>query len=435
MEGEVFETLVIYLIWLIATALAVAYSCWSYHLLCKRDAFQHSLLALQSAPLVTDDFASQSQLLCQACLEELGADGCTLYLQPGSEESGFRRAAQAGTPAEETGPGMVKDLLKQAWESGELVQSSGGGRWIAAMPVWHGHTGGGALIVAWDRTTEPELAERELLRAAANVASLMAPRFVREGALSKAHEEIQALKGEVAQESHLAGVGRLAAGVAHELSQPLTAVLTMVGSLSRAVQDPVSVRRLHIIQDAVQKCKGIIEKLLVYSRTSMEKENEITFSRFVRASTDINQVVANSVELLRDELAEAKISAQVKYSDLPQVRANSTQWTQALTNILSFLCDCHKVGKTAGPVIKISTSYDKKEIGLSFDTNCTLLSKEEMAKIFEPFFANSHPGLGSSFGLGLVREVVRKHNGQIEADLDSQGGMRINVRVPVEEAG
>ena len=58
-----------------------------------------------------------------------------------------------------------------------------------------------------------------------------------------------------------------------------------------------------------------------------------------------------------------------------------------------------------------------------------------MAKIFEPFFANSHPGLGSSFGLGLVREVVRKHNGQIEADLDSQGGMRINVRVPVEEAG
>ena len=313
---------------------------------------------------MTDDFASQSQLLCQACLEELGADGCTLYLH-----------------------GMVKDLLKQAWESGELVQSSGGGRWIAAMPVWHGHTGGGALIVAWDRTTEPELAERELLRAAANVASLMAPRFVREGALSRAHEEIQALKGEVAQESHLAGVGRLAAGVAHELSQPLTAVLTMVGSLSRAVQDPVSVRRLHIIQDAVQKCKGIIEKLLVYSRTSMEKENEITFSRFVRASTDINQVVANSVELLRDELAEAKISAQVKYSDLPQVRANSTQWTQALTNILSFLRDCHKVGKTAGPVIKISTSYDKKEIGLSFDTNCTLLSKEEMAKIMRLYGA------------------------------------------------
>ncbi|MGM9998452.1 MAG: sensor histidine kinase [Candidatus Bruticola sp.] len=425
--------MLIYIVWLAATSLALFYSWWSYNLLCKRDAYQRSLLALQEAPLATDDFASQAQLLCQACLDEIGADGCTLYLQPGHEETGFRLAAKAGTPAEDTGPGMVKDLLKQAWETGETAESRASGRWMMAVPVWHGHSGGGVIIAAWESAQKPGELERSLLKAAASAASLMAPRFVREEALNKAHEEIQVLKGEVAQESHLAGVGRLAAGVAHELSQPLSAVLTMVGSLSRTAGDPVNARRLHIIQDAVQKCKGIIEKLLVYSRTSLENENKVSFSQFVRASTDINQVVADSLELLRDDFAENKIAARVKYAELPQVRANSTQWSQAFANILVFLRDLIKVENTVNPLVRVHTNYLNGEVQIEFSSNSTLISKEELPRLFEPFFANSHPGLSSCFGLGLVREVVRKHNGTIEAKSSADVGIIIVIRVPVEE--
>lgn len=427
--------MLIYIVWLAATSLALFYSWWSYNLLRKRDAYQRSLLALQEAPLITDDFASQAQLLCQACLDEIEANGCTLYLQPGHEETGFRLAAKAGSTAEETGPGMVKDLLKQAWDSGEMAESRASGRWMVAVPVWHGHSGGGVMIAVWDSINKPGETERSLMKAAASVASLMAPRFVREEALTKAHEEIQVLKGEIAQESHLAGVGRLAAGVAHELSQPLSAVLTMVSSLSRTSQDPVNSRRLHIIQDAVQKCKGIIEKLLVYSRTSIENENKVSFSQFVRASTDINQVVADSLELLRDDFSENKILAQVQYAELPQVRANSTQWSQAFANILAFLRDLIKIEQTPNPFVKVSTAYKDHQVQVEFVTNSTLISKEELPRLFEPFFANSHPGLGSCFGLGLVREVVRKHNGTIEAKAAPAVGMVILITVPVEEVG
>ena len=72
----------------------------------------------------------------------------------------------------------------------------------------YGHSGGGVMIAVWDSINKPGETERSLMKAAASVASLMAPRFVREEALTKAHEEIQVLKGEIAQESHLAGVGR-----------------------------------------------------------------------------------------------------------------------------------------------------------------------------------------------------------------------------------
>lgn len=423
----------LYILWLAAAAAAVCYSWWSYRLLAARDAYQRSLLAIQEAPLVTDDFDSQSQLLCQACIDETAASGCALYLQPGYEETGFRRAAQAGISAEETGTGAVKDLLTNAWQSGEVSELSLGGRYLAAVPVWHGHNGGGALIASFIGK-KPGETEISLLKSAASVASIMAPRFMRESALDKAHEEIQLLKGEVAQESYLAGVGRLAAGVAHELSQPLTAVLTMVGSLSRSSQDPVSSRRLRIIQEAVQKCKSIIEKLVVYSKNTLEKENDITFSRFVRAYTDMNQVVADSLELLRDNFADNKITPMVKYGELPKLRANSTQWSQALANILAFLRDCLLRGKSPNPAIQVATSFQNGRIRVSLAVNSFYISENELSKIFDPFFINAHPDMKSCIGLTLVREVVNKHNGAIEAKVDSNRGMIIVISIPVEEA-
>lgn len=422
-----------YYIWLFATLLAVACAWWSFVFLKKRDAFQRSLQNIHEAPLETDDFSTQSQLLCQACIDEVAASGCTLYLQPGHEESGFRRAAQAGTPAEETGPGLVKDLLNQAWDSGQLAESSSGGRWILAFPVWPGHSGGGAMVVTWETTKRPGEVERSLLRSGAVIASIMAPRFAREGALSKAHEEIQVLKGEMAEESHLAGVGRLATGVAHELSTPLTAVLTMVGSLARTIHDPVGARRLQIIQDAVEKCKGIIEKLLVYSKAPLETEENVTFSRFVRASTDINGVIENSLELVRDNFTEHSIAVSTDLDEVPEIRANSTQWSQAFANLLSFSRDTLLADRIKAPQIIIRTRDAQQFIRVEFFNNGAGIPTEDLPRLFEPFYANNGAGLGSGLGLTFVRDVVRKHHGTIEAKSKAGEGTTFVIKIPLED--
>lgn len=420
--------------WFTATLLAVGCSWWFYTFLRRRDAYQKSASAIFEAPLVTDDFNGQAQLLCEACIEESGACGCTLFLQPGQEESGFRRAAQAGRPAEETGPGVVKDLLSQAWDTGKIAESRSGGRWLLAVPVWPGHSGGGAIVGSWDRSAAPGDVERSLLSLGATVASLIAPRFMREGALARAHEEIQALKGEVAEESHLAGVGRLATGVAHELSTPLSAVLTMVRSLSRTMQDPVGVRRLGIIQDAVEKCKSIIEKLLVYSKVPLEDENSVTFSRFVRASTDMNRVIENSLEIMRDSINEYAIKVRTDLEDIPEIRANSTQWAQVFASLINRSKESFSDAETATPQINIHTSCDGQHLRIEFADNGQGISAEDQPHIFEPFYSASGTGLGSGLGLVLVRDVVRKHHGTIDVKSLPEQGSTFTIKIPVDDA-
>lgn len=397
-------------------------------LLKRRDAYQRSLRIIEEAPLETDEFAGQAQLLCQACLNQTGASGCTLYLQPGREESGFRRAAQAGTAAEETGPGVVRDLLTQAWDTGQRAKSQSNGRWFLAFPVWPGHTGGGALIAAWDTKKEPGDAECSLMENGALVASLIAPRFAREGALSAAHDKIQQLQVEVAEESHLAGVGRLASGVAHELSTPLTAVLTMVGSLARTIQDPIGARRLRIIQDAVEKCRGIIEKLLLYSQEA-PAEDQVTFSRFVRASTNINKVIENVVELVRESYMESKIAIETDLKPIPEISANSSQWSSALQNLLE---DCRlslSEDSVQSPKVRIAVREENQAIRIEISDNRPEIAEEDLAHIFEPFSSGT-----SGADLSLAQAVVQKHQGTISVSSDAARTAFV-IEIPVEEAG
>ena len=116
--------------------------------------------------------------------------------------------------------------------------------------------------------------------------------------------EIQEIQQEMGEEHHLASVGRLAAGVAHELNTPLGAVLTMVSSLLRKEDDKNKQKRLTIVKDAVVKCKDIINKLLIYSRSPVQTETGLTFSRFVRADTNLNSVISGIGEMMAEELKE-----------------------------------------------------------------------------------------------------------------------------------
>lgn len=424
--------MVLYVLWLSATALALAGAWVALLYLRRREAYHQSILAITRAPLETDDFAGQAQTLCEACTQETAASGCSLYLQPGEEESGFRRAAQAGRPAEETGPGVVRDLLSQAWDTGRSVESHYGGRWLVAFPVWPGHVGGGALLVTWETDRSPGRVERGLLEFGATVASLLAPRFVREGALARAHEEIQALQVEVAEEAHLAGVGRLAAGVAHELNTPLGAVLTMVGSLSRTTTEPSAARRLQIMRDAVEKCKAIIEKLLVYSRGPIETERGLTFSRFVRSSTDLNRIIESCVELMRENLSEKGIQVQMSLGEIPEFRANSTQWSHVFNNLLVNARDAMLSAGTTDPKITIRTRNDRERIQIEFGDNGPGIAPEVQHHIFEPFFTTKDIGHGTGLGLAIVKEVVRKHQGVIQVKSEGGTGTTFVIQVPLQ---
>lgn len=424
------DSTLLYGLWATSTGLALGGGWLCFYQLRQRDRYIESLLQILEAPTEHDEFEAQARVLCETCARETEALGATLYLQPGQEESGFRRAAQAGQSAEETGPGIVRDLLEQAWKSGKTAEAKHGSRHILAMPVWPGHQGGGALLLYWEQDKAPGEQSRSLLDIVAGTAALLAPRFAREGDLARvqhemqaiqarAQEEIQSLQQELGEEFHLASVGRLAAGVAHELNTPLGAVLAMVTSLLRKEDNAGKQKRLTIMKEAVEKCKAIIQKLLVYSRAPVETEEGLTFSRFVRADTDLNQVIESTVELMREKLTQDGVKIVTDLNELPSFRANSTQMSHVFTNLMVNAGDALK--QTEDPTIKIVSRTEGDKIRIEFSDNGPGVPKEIRGKLFEPFFTTKDVGHGTGLGLAICKEVIRKHHGNITID-DAPGG-------------
>jgi signal transduction histidine kinase len=270
------------------------------------------------------------------------------------------------------------------------------------------------------------------METAALAAALLAPRFGGEGALARAKEEIASLQAEMAEESHLAGVGRLAAGVAHELNTPLGAVLAMVGSLSRTQAEPQVARRLEIMREAVEKCKAIIEKLLIYSRGPLEAEQGLTFSRFVRSELDLNRVIENSVELLKESLNQDGIRVKLDLHPLPTVRANSTQWAHVFNNLLVNARDALLSSKTYQPTVDIRTGTQNGQILVEVWDNGPGIPSEVQSKIFQPFYTTKEIGKGTGLGLAICKEVTRKHSGDIVAGTSDAGGAKFTITLPIQ---
>ena len=447
---------IVYSVWVVTTGLAVGSAWLSYHHLLKSQKLVACSQRVRQAMSAGAEFQDQVRSLCAIAQEEMKCSGCTLYLQPGKGESGFRRVAEAGRSAEETGPGLVRDLLTQAFNSGKTLESLYGGRSLLAMPVQItpesqpaslppplGEGGpspstsspshvGGAFLVVWDGPQVASAYHKSILDLLAFHAALLAPRFQEKGALVRAQEEIQSLHAEMAEETHLASVGRLAAGVAHELNTPLGAVLTMVSSLQRNESDANRARRLQIIREAVEKSKGIIEKLLVYSREPVEAEHGLTFSRFVRSDSNLNLVIENTVELLSESLAADGVAIKLKLGKVPPLRINSSQFSHIFNNLITNARDALKSANTSDPLIEISTSTEGEDIRIEVSDNGPGVPEELRKKIFQPFFTTKEIGKGTGLGLAIVSEVVRKHGGSVSIGSDSKSGASFVLMLPTQ---
>jgi signal transduction histidine kinase len=445
---------ILYPSWAVSTGLAVSAAWLSYSYLKTSQKVVFCSTRIREAVVQEADFGLCVRALCTIAQDELKCSGCTLYLQPGKGETGFRRVAEAGRSAEETGPGLVRDLLTQAFKSGKLMESQYGGRSLLAMPVRHSahaaaveeqrETGrtdsmvraakeiGGAFLVVWEGTQGATAHQKAILDIMAFHAAMLAPRFSGDnGALAKAQEEIQTLHAEMAEEQHLASVGRLAAGVAHELNTPLGAVLTMVSSLQRNESDANRARRLQIIRDAVEKSKTIIEKLLVYSREPVEAEHGLTFSRFVRSDSNLNAVIESTVELLRETLTADGVSVKLNLGELPPLRLNSTQFSHIFNNLIVNSRDALKSAKTPDAEIEITTHTEGENVKIEVSDNGPGIPDDVRKKVFQPFFTTKDIGKGTGLGLAIVSEVARKHGGSVTVGSGPKGGAKFVLTLPI----
>jgi two-component system, NtrC family, sensor kinase len=235
---------------------------------------------------------------------------------------------------------------------------------------------------------------------------------------------------QVYQSQKLAAVGQLAAGVAHEINNPLTGVLSYSSFLlKRAADTPEFKEDLEVIVRETQRCRGIVKGLLDFARPSPPEKHP----------SDINEIIERAIRLVHAQLAAHRVEVQRQFgADLPTVNADANQIQQIIVNLLLNANDAlGEDGGTIALATKVRTNGDGAraqaptvEISVS-DTGCGIPAAH-LERIFEPFFSTKGRK-GTGLGLAVAWGIVERHNGRIEVESEVGKGTTFRVLLPIGE--
>jgi signal transduction histidine kinase len=220
------------------------------------------------------------------------------------------------------------------------------------------------------------------------------------------------------QSEKLASIGQLAAGVAHELNNPLANISLNTEMLMRNCKDEVSAKKLNVIAENVDQAARIVRDLLDFSR---EAKLELEF-------LDVNEVLVKALESLKYEIRDIKIVDNLD-PNLPKVLGDRVRLKQVFTNIISNAL--HAMDN--GGVLSISTRADKKFLEVRISDTGRGIPKEHLGKIFDPFFTTKGVGKGTGLGLAISYSIVEKHGGLIEVESEVGKGTTFIIKIPTRK--
>ncbi len=226
----------------------------------------------------------------------------------------------------------------------------------------------------------------------------------------------------------LAGIGRLASGVVHEINNPLATIAACAEALQLRVDEaaelPEETRAdfyeyLKLVNDETFRCKGITNSLLEFSR---HRESE-------KMPQEINDLIEQTLRLIKHHPKLKRLHLDIELrAGLPTIKANEGQIKQVFLAIVTNACDA--VDETAGQV-RVCTDIFKvngqKFVGVEFTDNGVGIAPELQAKIFEPFVTTKPFGQGTGLGLAVCYGIVSDHGGKIE--VVSQVGQGTTMRI------
>jgi PAS domain S-box-containing protein len=231
------------------------------------------------------------------------------------------------------------------------------------------------------------------------------------------------LRSKLLHAEKMAAVGQLVSGVAHEVNNPLTAILGFTDLLLENPDLPESARRdLRVILQEAQRTKQIVQNLLSFARQMPPQ----------RQAVQLNSILQRTVHLRSYDFISHGIQVIERLDDsLPQVVGDSHQLQQVFLNILNNAYDAVRESETARPArIEIASAPSGLFVEISFRDNGPGIIDPE--KIFDPFFTTKDIGKGTGLGLSICYGIVREHGGEIVChnNLDSEGATFI-VRLPI----
>jgi len=235
-------------------------------------------------------------------------------------------------------------------------------------------------------------------------------------------EELVTVQNQMAQSAKLASLGRLAAGVAHEINNPLGGILafSMLALEDCSEKDPLR-KNLEIIVQQTMRCRETVKGLLDFARQSTASAS----------LCEVNSVVDNTLSLLQNQSIFQNVRTVRKFKpDLPPVLIDPGQLQQVVVNIALNAVDAME--ETGTLTVETDTDPQAQEVLICISDTGKGIPAEVLPLIFEPFFTTKKVGEGTGLGLSIVHGIVTRAGGKVEA-ATSHKGATFTVRLPIAE--
>lgn len=275
--------------------------------------------------------------------------------------------------------------------------------------------------------------------------------------LEQTMTELSEAQSQIYQQEKMASIGQLAAGVAHEINNPMGFITSNLGSLDKYVSRLSDY--IAVVDQAMQQCTvdalvtpvqearkqlkidrilADAHQLIAESQDGAGRVRRIvqdlkSFSRVDQAETalvDLNEILETTINIAWNEL---KYVADVQrlFGEIPRITCFPQQLHQVFLNLL--VNAAHALGQTRG-TITVSTEEDGAFVQVKIsDTGCGM-TEEVRRRIFEPFFTTKEVGKGTGLGLSISYDIIKKHGGTIEVESEPGRGTVFTVRLPVSTA-
>jgi len=251
--------------------------------------------------------------------------------------------------------------------------------------------------------------------------------------LEASDRERATLDAGLMQSAKMAALGKLAAGVAHEINNPLTLIMESAGWIKDLLteENPETIANfveiesaVHKIEDHVERARAVTHRMLGFARRMEPVEEDV----------DMNHVAEQTLSFLRSEAMHRDIALRRDYAqDLPRISTDTAQVQQVLLNILENAIDA--VGRNGTVALASGRTEDGQGVWLRVSDTGPGIPEAYLPRIFDPFFTTKAPGEGTGLGLSIAYSIIRKLGGHLAASNGPQGGAEFTITLPIEGHG
>jgi signal transduction histidine kinase len=242
------------------------------------------------------------------------------------------------------------------------------------------------------------------------------------GELKKAYAALENIKHLFSEKEKLADIGIMMSNMAHEINNPLTAVIGYADLLLHTTGLHEEMKeQLQIIFSEAHRCHEMVNDLLLYSRSHQPRWQK----------TDLIFLVKEILQHLNIEINKYDIQVELKNSEMKEciVDGDLSLLMQVFTNLIKNAVQALEI-KNSGRRIIIEFLKQNKQAVVNIRDNGPGIPAEIFPKIFTPFFTTKTAGNGTGLGLSICKSIIKKHGGSISVDNHSDGGAVFELRLP-----